>query len=73
MNRQRRWLELIQEGRQRSALQSGPDKVRTHDGNSDPCARCVTGRLGIADNEPRMHRNGNVRLVSDECPNIRRH
>ena len=60
MNRQRRWLELIQEGRQRSALQSCPDKVRTHGGNSDAGARCVTGRLSTADNEPRMHRNGNV-------------
>jgi hypothetical protein len=69
MNRQFCRLEIIEHGRERSALESCLNEVRKRGSNADAGACCVKGRLDAADNEPRMHRNRNIaRALSSMTP-----
>ena len=63
-------LEVIEHGRQDSALRSCLELIGEGDCNSDAGAGCSIRGLSAADDEPRIHRHRNGRLVSDECPDI---
>lgn len=63
-------LEVIEQGRQGSGRRICLELVGKSDGNSDAGTRRDTRRLNASDDEPRMHRDGNGRLVSDERPDV---
>src|ERR1700756_4220369 len=63
-------VEIIEHGRQSSALRSCLELIGERECNSDTGAGCSIRGLSAADNEPRIHGHRNGRLVSDECPDI---
>jgi hypothetical protein len=70
VNRQWRWLEFFEQGRERRGLQGGRDVVRECGGDSDAGARRIARRLDVVDDEPRPDLDRNVGLVAHQRPKI---